>query len=999
MSLLDQFNLAVVWDNLYRFARVARLNGISEACRRAKRRLEEGNFGKHFFDNTQDLSFDAGLNDPALPLFLPLPPQIPDVSIIIPVHNQWAYTYNCLSVLFNACSKYSYEVILADDNSSDETVHAARLIENLIVLRNEKNCGFVLNCNNAAKRARGRYIYFLNNDTKCLPGAIDKLVEVLDDDPKAGIVGSKLVYPDGRLQEAGGIIWANGEGWNYGRFQDPSRPEFCYRRQTDYVSGASLMIRRDLWERIDGFDERFVPAYCEDSDLCFSARKAGFQVVFQPESIVIHYEGISHGTSTDGGYKKYQIKNAQTLFYKWQDILQRDHFVGPADLFKARDHSRGRQTVLVIDHYVPHYDRDAGSRTIWAFICSLVDNGNNVKFIGDNFYSHQPYTNYLQRMGVEVLHGSWYAEHWMDWLKDNGKSIDVVLLSRPHVTKRYLKAIQRFTKARILYYCHDLHFLREERRLKIPGERPGSRSVKVIRQEEFNLMRQMDTVLHCSPEEIEIIKQGIPGKDVRYVPPYTIDPFEMPYDPAKRKGILFVGGFAHPPNVDAVLWFAKEIFPDIRAKYPEIIFHIAGSNPPGMINDLAGPGIEIHADIDDIALRTLYCSVRLAVVPLRYGAGVKGKTVEAMGFGVPVVSAQCGLEGLPEEMGKAAILWGNMNEEIVSTIVSAYNDLTLLIETSAKGLESSHRWFSLAGMRQNWKTIIDEQMVLHSIGGCQTRSQFEELLSSKPFTEITKIEEAFLVENKSNDSFTVDGFCIPCGKRSSFRVDKIYSCKKNGDLWIPNWRERLVCPYCLMNNRQRLIAAIVSQYLKSRNTTPINVYFMEQITPIYNWAKKTFSQHSIIGSEYLGPELDSGEFVKGIRHEDLKNLSFEDNSIDLIVSNDVFEHVSDSCLAFIECARVLRPGGIMLFTVPFYSENDSSVTRAIMKGKEIVHLLPPVLHGNPVSAKGALVFTDFGWDLLSRIKENGFNDVYLEIYASMVFGHLGSDQFLFVAKK
>ena len=314
-------------------------------------------------------------------------------------------------------------------------------------------------------------------------------------------------------------------------------------------------------------------------------------------------------------------------------------------------------------------------------------------------------------MGVEVLYGSWYARHWEDWLKDNGQFLNVVLLSRPPIVKKYLKGVQQFTKARLFYYCHDLHFLREERRLQIPGEKAGPRSVKAIRNEELNLMREMDMVLHCSHEEIAIIKQALPGKDVRYVPPYVIDVAQTShYDPAKRNGLLFVGGFNHLPNVDAVLWFSRQVFPNIRAQCPEIVFHVVGSNPPKAVKDLAGAGIAIHADVDDKFLRGLYQSARLALVPLRYGAGVKGKTVEAMGWGLPVASTSCGLEGLPEEMRKASILCGDDEDGMSSTIVSVYNDPALLIQASAVGREVSQRWFSRAGMRQNWESIINEQL-------------------------------------------------------------------------------------------------------------------------------------------------------------------------------------------------------------------------------------------------------------------------------------------------
>jgi SAM-dependent methyltransferase len=200
-----------------------------------------------------------------------------------------------------------------------------------------------------------------------------------------------------------------------------------------------------------------------------------------------------------------------------------------------------------------------------------------------------------------------------------------------------------------------------------------------------------------------------------------------------------------------------------------------------------------------------------------------------------------------------------------------------------------------------------------------------------------------------------------------------------------------------MNNRQRMIATLVKQQLEKIKGA--NVYFMEQVTPIYQWAVKTFPQHQIIGSEYLGYEYQSGQVIKGIRHEDVMDLSFSAGSLDLIVSNDVFEHVPVPNKAFAECARVLRRGGVMLTTIPFHRGCDTSVLRAELTAGGLNHFLPPMFHGNPVSAEGSLVFTDFGWDLLANLKESGFTDACVEVFSSETYGHLGGGQLLFKAFK
>ena len=146
--------------------------------------------------------------------------------------------------------------------------------------------------------ARGDYVLFLNNDTLVTAGWLDALVRCIEEAPHAGLVGAKLIYPDGRLQEAGGIVFADGSGWNYGRFDDPADPRYNFRREADYCSGAAILLRRDLFLQLGRFDARYAPAYYEDTDLAFAVRAAGKKVFYEPRAMVIHFEGITSGTDT-----------------------------------------------------------------------------------------------------------------------------------------------------------------------------------------------------------------------------------------------------------------------------------------------------------------------------------------------------------------------------------------------------------------------------------------------------------------------------------------------------------------------------------------------------------------------------------------------------------------------------------------------------------------------------------------------------------------------------
>jgi len=264
------------------------------------------------------------------PLHFPHSPQ-PRVSIVIPIFNKALYTYNCLLTVRDCDVDVPKEIIIVNNASTDESAALlTQLRGGVTVIRNAENTGFVQACRRGADMASGEFILFLNNDTQVSEGWIANMLKIMDKDSSVGITGSKLIYPNGKLQEAGGIIFNDASGWNYGRMQDPTDPRFNKNRPVDYCSGASLMIRKSLWQHIGGFDLRYAPAYYEDTDLCFAARQAGFKVMYCADSQVIHHEGITAGTDTSSGYKAFQIINHKKFQAKWRIVLK-NHFPPPPE--------------------------------------------------------------------------------------------------------------------------------------------------------------------------------------------------------------------------------------------------------------------------------------------------------------------------------------------------------------------------------------------------------------------------------------------------------------------------------------------------------------------------------------------------------------------------------------------------------------------------------------------------------------------------------------------
>jgi GT2 family glycosyltransferase len=622
----------------------------------------------------------------------------PVVSVIIPMHGKSGHTLTCLASIAANAPDAPIEVIVADDASPVEDVEAVGQVRGIRLLRLPHNKGFVETSNFAARLARGDFLVFLNNDTQVQPGWLDAMLRLFDTCADVGAVGSKLLYPDGRLQEAGGIIWDDGSGWNFGRHEDETRPVYNYVREVDYCSGASLMVRRAVFERLGGFDPAFVPAYFEDADLCFRLRAAGLKTLYQPSSRVVHFEGVSHGRDVAVGVKSCQVVNRKTFVERWRSVLAEGHYANGTHVLRACERGRGRKLILVVDHWVPQPDRDAGSRTMLCLLSALLEAGLIVKFWPHNQAASQPYTETLQEMGVEVIHGGGPAS-FAEWFRKNGREVDYVLLSRPDIAEESLPPLRRHSNARVIYYGQDLHFRRMRLQSVALGDEALLNAAAQMEQRERAIWRRVDVALYPSEEEAGMAAELEPSAMLRPVQPYGFRSFAAARRAPHSREILFVAGFAHPPNEDAAVWLVESVLPLIRSRVPEVTLSIAGSNPTARVLGLQRDGVAIVANLSEAELGQRYQAARVAAVPLRCGAGVKLKVVEALKEGLPLVTTSVGAQGLP---GLGVVVSIRDDREMFATAVSELLVDDLVWEERCRAqIDYARKRLSMAPLRES----------------------------------------------------------------------------------------------------------------------------------------------------------------------------------------------------------------------------------------------------------------------------------------------------------
>ncbi len=624
----------------------------------------------------------------------------PQISIIIPTYNTTAMTYNCIASVILSTSSDNYEVIVIDDDPNDRSTVLEDSVENLRFIKNQKNLGFLNSCNKASNYAKGDFIVLLNSDTEVTCGWLENLKYVFECFDGVGLVGSKLVYPDGQLQEAGGIVWGNGKPWNVGNGMNPDDPQFCYTRQVDYLSAAAVMIKKAVWNSIGKFSEEFLPAYYEDTDLAFKVREAGYRTFLCADSVVIHYEGKSNGTDTSQGVKSYQSLNAPKFRSKWRRAYKHNGTEG-ADLHLEKDRNIDFR-VLMIDFATPCPDQDAGGYAAIQEMAILQELGCKITFLPNNLAHMGSYTHYMQRQGIECIHAPFYLSS-IDFIKDRGKEFDLVYITRYDVAEDVIDSVRKYSSAKIVLNNADLHFLRELR-VAVSTKNQSVEDPLRTRERELKVMKSVDAVLSYNDVEHSVIASHNMVTENIFKCPWVLTEKPCNKSFSDRTGIAFLGGFNHFPNKEAVTYFSQNIMPKLLVRMPELKFYVYGSKVTEEIQALENDSIEVVGYVE--TLSDVFDNCRVFVAPLLSGAGIKGKVLESISYSVPSVLSPIAAESTGLVDGVSAFI-AKTDDQWVDGIEKLYTDknvwedlsnscgaLTREIYSFESGLESMARMMS-----------------------------------------------------------------------------------------------------------------------------------------------------------------------------------------------------------------------------------------------------------------------------------------------------------------
>ena len=592
------------------------------------------------------------------------------------------------------------QLILVDDGSAPTAQRVFEGIAGIDLIRNDESVGFLMATNAGLPHVRGTFTCLLNNDTEVEAGWLEPILAAFDD-PTVGAVGSRLINPDGTVQEAGVTVWSDGAGHARGASRDDE--EWLSLSEVDYSSGAALTVRTELLQQLGGLDERFAPAFYEDVDLCFGVRSLGYRVVVAPESNVVHYGGQSYGKPREPWKRQAparvgQFLNEPVFAAKWAHTLHRSHVPRGSRAGLVPFRARERPRILIVDAWIPAHDRDAGGLRMTWIARLLNQMGVDVTLWATGGPERREYADAFRREGIEV----WLGFSGFHRIESRANLWDIVMVSRPDVGAEVLSTLrQHCSRAPLLYDTVDVHHVRMQREAETTGKLPET--FDEVRYWEEVMCAAADLVVTVSDADADHLRLLLPGASFATLP--LVQP-EWPTDrpsAAERSGLLFIGGYRHVPNQDACRWFTEAIWPLMDVPGPAVTF--LGDEPPADLVALQeSHGFSVPGFREDVTAD--FNAARVFICPLRFGSGVKGKICHALSAGLPIVATSTSLEGMDLEPGRDLIVADDA-PGFAAAVSMLCRDEEMWNRLSGEGLTRARGW-SPSAMEEHLQHLLSE---------------------------------------------------------------------------------------------------------------------------------------------------------------------------------------------------------------------------------------------------------------------------------------------------
>ena len=662
----------------------------------------------------------------------------PQISLLIYIRYNHVHAYNCLlSIKKHIEPKFPIEIIIINDGESSNKKLAKFLsqVSGVQIVTPETSAtslGYLKAFNLAAEKAQGKFLWFLDQDCQLSDRCLPNLLEIItsgdydrdrsDNSGRIGLVGSKLTFENSELHNAGGAIWQDGSVWQYGYRDFRGEPEYNYVRAIDFCPAIASLVDAQLFQAVNGFSENYDSPLYAEADFGLAAQEQGYKVIYQPKSEVIYRQDPkpkkqnrsenSHVNPSENDNENPNALDIKKLGHKWCDRLRSQYL---ADRPENREAAPRRllptPTILIVDTLVPAYDKESGSYRLFNIMKILQQLGYHIIFLPDYGHEQEPYTSELESMGIEVLYFTHKQADWQERLERRLGIIDLAWVCRPELCAKYFPILQKRPAIKSLYDTIDLHFLRLKRQWELAAHKTPQQEkewqemqvMEVKAAQAADLTIVVTDVEKCILEELNV-------NNVRVVPNIH-QIYDRPVPKfSDRDRILFIGGYYHKPNIDAVIWLCQEIMPLIWAKHPEIHLTLLGSNPSPKVKALKSDRVSVPGYIKDV--EPYFLNHRVFVAPLRYGAGMKGKIGHSLSYGLPTVTTVIGAEGMGLSSGFDAMI-ADSAETFAEQVLQLYTDETLWSHISHNAIAAVQQ-YSPEAVKDKIALVLDPLVSLRA---------------------------------------------------------------------------------------------------------------------------------------------------------------------------------------------------------------------------------------------------------------------------------------------